>query len=204
MRIVFQGDSVTDAGRDRSHPHNLGEGYPKYAAEELKKRLPGKELEFLNLGVSGNRSCQLFDRIYDDAIKLKPDIVSVLIGINDAWHRYSESRIETTDEQFTANLRAILSRLKNQTDAKIVVLAPFLLDCGDKEEIRRDLETILPVVRALAAEYADVYIPLDRIFEEALKTQPAPRYYSVDGVHPNENGSRFIGKVYAEYVEKLI
>ena len=84
------------------------------------------------------------------------------------------------------------------------MIAPYLLDCNDKEQIREDLKTVLPIIRGLADEYADVYIPLDRIFEEALKTQPEPMYYSGDGVHPNANGAKFIGQRYAEYVKDLI
>ena len=84
------------------------------------------------------------------------------------------------------------------------MIAPYLLDCKDKEPIREDLKTVLPIVRKLAKEYADVYIPLDEIFEKALKTQPQPMYYSDDGVHPNANGAKFIGEVYADHVEALI
>ena len=83
-------------------------------------------------------------------------------------------------------------------------MAPFLLDSTPKPEIREDIKTLLPIVRKLADEYADVFIPLDEHFEEALKTQPEPLYYSADGVHPNDNGRAFIGKLFAEAVEPLI
>ena len=204
MKILFQGDSITDAGRDKRNYHQMGAGYPKYAAEAIAANHPDMEFEFINLGISGNRSDQLFDRLYPDAIAFEPDIISILIGINDVWHRYGSGRIETTDEQFEANYRAILQRLRKQTNAKIVMIAPYLLDCEDKQQIREDLKTVLPIVRKLADEYADIYIPLDQIFEEALKTQPEPRYYSGDGVHPNDNGAKFIGERYAEYLEALI
>ena len=74
----------------------------------------------------------------------------------------------------------------------------------DKDAIREDLKTLLPIVRSLAEEFADVYIPLDEIFEEAVKNQPEPKYYSGDGVHPNTNGSMFIGAEYAKAVKSLI
>ena len=110
----------------------------------------------------------------------------------------------TTNEQIEANYRAILSSLKSSTNAKIIMISPYLLDCDDKEDIRRDLESVLPIIRRLADEYADVFIPLDKHFEEALKTAPAKLYYSGDGVHPNANGAEFIGKIYAEAIEALI
>ena len=203
IKILFQGDSITDAGRDRSDIHNLGQGYPKYAAELLKEKYPDAEFEFVNLGISGNRTDQLFDRMYEDMILIEPDIVSILICINDVWHRHSH-KIETTDGQIAANYRAILERLKKQSNAKILVLAPFLLDNEEKESWRPELDTILPIVRSLADEYADAFVPLDKLFEDALKTQPSPAYYSGDGVHPNPNGAAFIAKLYVEAVSPMI
>ncbi len=203
MRILFQGDSITDAGRDRRNYHDMGNGYPKFAAEHIRKAFPNPEIELINLGISGNRTDNLFDRMYEDIIQLQPDIVSILICINDIWHRHSH-HIETTDAQIAANYRAILSRIKAQTNAKIVILSPFLLDNEEKEAWRPELDRLLPIVRSLADEFADAYIPLDEIFAKALPEQPEPQYYSADGVHPNQNGSAFIGKHYFEAIAPLI
>ena len=203
IKILFQGDSITDAGRDRSDIHNLGQGYPKYAAELLKEKYPDAEFEFVNLGISGNRTDQLFDRMYEDMILIQPDIVSILICVNDVWHRHSH-KIETTDGQIAANYHAILERLKKQSNAKILLLAPFLLDNEEKESWRAELNTIIPIVRSLAGEYADAFVPLDKHFEDALKVQPSPAYYSGDGVHPNPHGAAFIANLYVEAISPLI
>ena len=202
MRILFQGDSITDAGRDYRNYHNMGNGYPKYTAEIIAARHEG--CEFINFGISGNRTSQLFDRLYTDAIAFEPDVISILIGINDIWHRHGDNRILTSDAQLELNYRSILTRLKNETNAKIVILAPFYLDAPQNAYLREDLVTVAPIVRRLADEFADVYIPLDDLFAEAMKTQPEPLYYSADGVHPNENGSRFIAQHYADAVEHLL
>ena len=204
MRIVFQGDSITDAGRDKRNYHNMGNGYPKYASEQLTERFPETEFEFINMGISGNRTDQLFDRLYLDAIAFEPDIVTVLIGINDIWHRYSGGRIETTDEQIETNYRAILTRLRAQTNAKIVMLAPYLLDSEKVDHMREELCRLLEIVRRLADEFADVFVPLDLLFADALKSQPEPLYYSGDGVHPNANGAEFIGTHLADALAPLI
>ena len=204
MRLLFQGDSITDAGRDKRNYYHMGKGYPKYAVELIKEAFPDADIEFINQGISGNRTDQLFDRLYPDAIALEPDVISILIGINDIWHRHGAGKIETTDEQIAVNYRAILTRLKAQTNAKIVILSPYLLDSEDKEDWRVELDSILPIIRSLAKEFADVYIPLDEIFEEALKTQPEPQFYSGDGVHPNENGAKFIGKLYFDAIAPLL
>ena len=204
LKILFQGDSITDAGRDYRNYHNMGNGYPKFASQLIAEAHPELDIEFINFGISGNRTCQVFDRLYKDGVEFQPDIFSILIGINDIWHRYGNDRIATTDAQIETNYRAILERIKKETSAKIIMLAPYLLDCDDKPLTREDLKTVLPIVRRLADEFADVYIPLDEKFEEAMKTQPEPKFYSADGVHPNQNGAAFIGKLYAEAIEPLL
>ena len=204
MRILFQGDSITDAGRDYRNYYDLGNGYPRYAAEILRALFPEKDLEFIDLGISGNRTDQLFDRLYPDAIALAPDIISILIGVNDVWHRFGANRVATTDEQIALNYRTILTELRAKTKAKIVLIAPYILDNDDFLPIKEALAPVQKIIRSLAKEFADVYIPLDEYFAEALKTQPTPKYYSADGVHPNENGARFIGKIYADAVKDLI
>ena len=182
----------------------MGNGYPKFASQLIAEANPDTEFDFYNFGIGGNRTCQVFDRLYKDGIEFDPDIFSILIGINDIWHRYGNERIATTDAQIETNYRAILERIKKETNAKIIMLSPYLLDCEDKEHMREDLKTVLPIVRKLAEEFADVYIPLDERFAEAIKTQPEPKFYSGDGVHPNQNGAAFIGKLYAEAIEPLL
>ena len=204
IRLLFQGDSITDAGRDKRNYHNLGPGYPKYASELIAEKYPDTSFEFINLGISGNRTGELFDRLYSDAISLQPDVISILIGINDVWHREPPLHIYTTDEQIELNYREILKRIKKETKAKILILAPYVLDAEDKVNLRKGLETVLPIIEGLAKEYADAYVPLDVLFAKALETQPVPMYYSSDGVHPNDNGAKFIAKHYAEAIEKIL
>ena len=204
ITLVFQGDSITDAGRDKRNYHDMGRGYPLYASRQLAEANPDVEFEFINFGISGNRTSQLFDRFYKDGLMFDPDVISILIGINDIWHRHGSAKVATTDAQIELNYRCILERIKKESHAKILMMAPFILDAEVPEGMREELDRILPVIRRLADEYADVYIPLDEIFTEALKSQPEPLYYSKDGVHPNENGRQFIGKLYAEAIKPLI
>ena len=115
-----------------------------------------------------------------------------------------KNNIFTSDEQFALNYRSILKLIKEKTNAKIVMMTPFVLDAEDKDWLKAYLEDIKPIVHQLAEEFADEYIRLDLLFEEAMKTQPEPQYYSADGVHPNENGRKFIGELYAKAVENLL
>ncbi len=204
IKLVFQGDSVTDGMRDRRNYHEMGMSYPKYASALIKEENPDVDFEFINMGISGNRSSQLFDRFYTDALAFEPDIISVLIGVNDIWHRYDASRVMTTDAQFALNYRSILERIRRESSAKIIMLAPFVLDAEDKQYLKPELFSLLMIVRELAAEFADAYVPLDQLFADAIKTQPSPCYYSYDGIHPNENGAALIGRAYADAVNKLL
>ena len=204
IKLLFQGDSITDAGRDKRNYYDLGNGYPKFAASIIAEKYADTSFEFINLGISGNRTGQLFDRFYSDGIALQPDIISILIGINDIWHRCPPNYILTTDEQIALNYREILKRIRRETNAKIVILSPYVLDSEDKEPMKKELSTVLPIIRELADEFADAYVPLDELFEKAMETQPEPRYYSADGVHPNENGAKFIAEHYALAIDKIL
>ena len=203
MKILFQGDSITDANRNRSNIHDLGQGYAKFAAPLIEATMPNTDFEFIDLGISGNRSDDLLARTTTDIVKIDPDVISILIGINDVWHRHSSGR-EMTDEQFELNYRAVLERIRQETHAKILILCPFLLPSLDKEDWRCEVESICAIVRRLADEYADAYLPLDEKFAEALPTAPTPMHYSLDGVHPNAAGAEFIGGLYCEAILPLL
>ena len=204
VKIVFQGDSVTDAGRDKRNYHHMGNGYAKFASALIAEAHPDVEFEFINFGISGNRTSELFDRFYNDALIFEPDVISILIGVNDVWHRHNILNIATTDEQTKLNYTCILERIKRESNAKILMMTPYILDHPDVQHMRGEVDAINVFIKELAAKYADAFIPLDELFDEALKTQPAPLYYSADGVHPNENGAKFIAKHYAEAMSKLI
>ena len=204
MKILFQGDSVTDAGRDRSQSADMGEGYPRYASAMIQDSYPDTEFEFVNLGISGNRTEHLMARLESDFIEVQPDIVSIMIGINDVWHHYEHDLVETTDEQFEANYRLILDNIKSRTNARILLIQPFLLDSVVPsrgilcEELARKQE----IIRKLVDEYADAYLPLDEVLHTEADEEPA--YYSADGVHPTPDGACYIGEAYLRAIVPLI
>ena len=201
MKILFQGDSITDAGRDRADFHDLGHGYPLYSAKAIREAFPEREFEFIDLGISGNRAENLRDRWTEDAIKIQPDVISILIGINDTWHRATEKNW-MPHEYFEECYRGILERIKKETNAKIIMLEQFLLPVPDKEFFHVDLDPKIQVTRKLAREYADVFIPLDGLFAAAcVGTEPTE--FAADGVHPTAKGAEFIAGHYLEAFRKL-
>ena len=201
IKILFQGDSITDMNRDRSDPHDLGNGYPKYAARYIKEAFPDKEFEFIDLGISGDQTANLVQRLQSDFIDVKADIVSILIGINDTWHR-ADTREYLDDEIFKNNYETVLKAVK-ATGAKIMMLEPFLIPVPDKLYFYEDLYKKILIERELARKYADVYIPLDGLLAAAYLGKE-PTYYAEDGVHPSVEGAKFIGGLYEKYIEKLI
>ena len=203
MKILFQGDSVTDAGRDRSNPADLGEGYPKFASAMIQDSYPDDDFEFVDLGISGNRTEHLVARLESDFIEIQPDIVSIMIGINDVWHHYSHA-IETTDEQFEENYRTVLDALKSRTNARILMIQPFLLETVDpaKQVLCEELARKQAIIKRLADEYADAYLPLDEILHQEVDVEPAE--YSRDGVHPTPDGACRIGEAYLGAIAPLI
>lgn len=202
MKILFQGDSITDAHRDRSDYHDLGEGYPKYAAPIIREKYPDIDFEFIDLGISGNETSDLVNRLQTDFIDINPDIVSILVGVNDVWH-HAEGKKWRTNEEFENDYRTVLSAIREKTNAKIMMIEPFLIPGTEKEFFREDLDFKIDSVRKLAREFADVYLPTDGLLASEFIGK-IPTDFAADGVHPTPYGAEFIGKLYAEYISKLI
>ena len=202
VKLLFQGDSITDAGRDRGDPHDLGRGYPRYAAAALQAMFPQVNFDFLNLGISGNQTKDLQARLQADFIDIQPDVVSILIGINDVWH-YAADRKWLDDAAFEARYRAVLQAVREKTHAKILMMEPFLIPAEDKLFFREDLWHKTELVRKLAREFADGYLPTDGLLQAAFVGDD-PLSYAADGVHPTAKGAEFIGRRYAEAIAPLI
>ena len=198
MKILFQGDSVTDCDRSRENDDYLGYGYPSYVAAELKDM----ELTFVNRAVSGERVSDVYARREKDIFEVKPDIFSILIGVNDTWRRYDENNPRTAEE-FEAIYRGLLDEVKNRLPGvPIVIMAPFVLEVPDKKHwITEDLCFKQDAVRRIAKDYADVYIPLDEIFKAEFDRHEDIYYLSGDGVHPNETGHKLIAKSWINAVK---
>lgn len=201
IKLLFQGDSITDAGRDYADIHDLGGGYPKYAAKYVAEKYPDVEFEFIDLGISGNQTKDLVARLQTDFIDVQPDIVSILIGINDVWH-YCDTEWLSNDV-FESNYRKVLAAIKEKTNAKIMMMEPFLIPVEDKLFFREDLAPKIEIIRKLSREFADVYVPTDGLLQAAFIGDD-PTSYAADGVHPTDKGADFIGKIYADYIGKLL
>jgi acyl-CoA thioesterase-1 len=187
--IVFAGDSVTDCGR-RTDPAGLGDGYVKF----LYDALPGPRI--VNAGISGHRAVDLVARWETDVTAHAPDLVSVLIGINDTWRRYDEDD-PTSAESFEASYRKLLDPLPQ---VRLVLVEPFLVPVDDEQRgWREDLNPKLEVVRRLASEYGALLVPADVEFT-ARAAEVGPETLADDGVHPTAAGHRLLADLWQRTV----
>ena len=194
-KILFTGDSITDCGSSLTEDINfLGHGYPIFIASLLGVKCPELDLTFVNTGVSGNGVADLAGRWERDVLNHKPQIISVLIGINDVATRYSSGHSISTME-FEEVFGSMLKRTKQELpDAKIVLMEPFLLPLRiELERWRADLDPKIQAVRELAAEFSCSLIPLDGIFAAAA-CRREKSFWTKDGVHPTATGHALIAE----------
>ncbi|WP_409345227.1 SGNH/GDSL hydrolase family protein [Paenibacillus sp. MBLB4367] len=197
--VLFQGDSITDAGRIKENGADLGRGYALMTAGLYGSRHPENGVAFLNRGISGNRVKDLQGRWQEDCIDLKPTIVSIYIGINDTWRRYDRND-PTSAESYEAGYRELLTRTKEELGAKIVLIEPFVLPVPeDRRTWREDLDPKITVVRELAREFGALLVPLDGLFAQASMHEK-PAFWAPDGVHPSPAGHALIAKAWLQAV----
>lgn len=197
--ILFQGDSVTDCGRVRGDDSSLGNGYPSLIAAYLWAKFPELNLKILNRGVSGDRVYDLEARWGVDCVDVHPNLVNILIGINDTWRRYDSNIISPIDE-FTSAYRRILTRTCEETGAKLILCDPFVLPYPEERKAWRvDLDPRIDAVRSLALEFGAIYVPLDGIFAAAC-TKQKPQFWAADGVHPTLAGHGLIADAWLKTV----
>ena len=211
MKILFYGDSITDAGRVRAtngHINELGYGYVRVIADRLTGVAPEK-YDVVNRGISGNRVVDLYARIKCDCWNENPDIVSILIGINDIWHEIDSCNGVEIDRFEKVYRMMIEDTQKALPNTKIILCEPFVLEGiatvaegTDRYERFCQAYEYAKVVEKLAKEYALPFVELQQAFTEKAKESKA-EYYLADGVHPHTAGATLIAnewlKVFNEY-----
>lgn len=195
MKILFQGDSITDCGRSREIDNDLGKGYPRLVEATLGFEEPGKH-EFINKGISGNRIVDLYARIKREIINLKPDFMSILIGVNDVWHDRGDDPNGVDAEKYFKVYSMLIEEVKVALpDIKIIILEPFVLKGPSTEE---EWDIFYPEVlkraekaKEIAEKFSLPFVPLQKGFDELCKKATAT-YWLKDGVHPTAKGHEFI------------
>lgn len=204
-KVLFQGDSITDCARNREDDRFMGRGYATNVAQSLGFDYPG-EYEFVNKGISGNRIVDLYARMKIDLINLKPDYMSILIGINDVWHEIARENgvaAEKFEKIYDMLISEVLEALPN---IKIMILEPYVLKGTATEENWENFyeETLKRAAAAkrIAEKYNLKFIPLQDKFDEKCKLAPAD-YWVGDGVHPANPGHELIAREWMKAFEEI-
>ncbi len=193
--VLFQGDSITDAGRKRdlaaqpNHQGAMGNGYAWMAASQILAGGAKKGLKIYNRGISGNKVFQLADRWQEDCLALKPDVLSILIGVNDLWHKLN-GKYDGTLEKYEQDYRTLLDRTLNTLpEVKLVVCEPFVLRCGAVDEKWFPIfDDYREAARRVAEAVGATFVPFQAMFDRAVEFAP-PEHWASDGVHPTPFGS---------------
>lgn len=204
--ILFQGDSITDTHRDRevSQPNNisaLGTGYANQIASTLLRQYPTHGLQFYNRGIGGNRVVDLDERWQVDAVNLRPTAISILIGVNDAWHAFSSNKGVDVG-RYAEVYRRILEYTRQQLPAVHLILCePFVLSCGlVKPALQGEMPQLQQIVKTLAADFNADFVPFQSQFDTVANT-PSPEYWLHDGIHPTPAGHRLMAECWLQSVK---
>jgi lysophospholipase L1-like esterase len=205
--ILFQGDSITDSGRNKedagyNSPRNLGSGYPLLAGAALLNNFAELNLKIYNKGISGNKVFQLAERWDKDCLEIKPDVLSILIGVNDIWHKL-EGRYDGTPDIYRKDYIALLERTKNALpDLKLIICEPFGVK-GVKavdDKWYPEFYEYQKAASEIAAMFGATFIPYQSIYDEAQKKAPGS-YWTGDGVHPTLAGAQLMAQAWLNAVE---
>lgn len=204
--ILFQGDSITDCGRDKTNNNRcntieqLGTGYALFTATQLLVKEADKQPKIYNRGISGNKVFQLRERWETECLALQPDVVSILIGVNDYWHTLSGG-YKGTVEVYENDLRDLLRYTKQKLpNVQLVLCEPFSLKGGsaiDEPRWYPMFDEYRKAARKLADEFKAIFVPFQAGFDAAMKVAPA-RYWSSDGVHPDLAGRQLMADMWLE------
>ena len=194
--ILFQGDSITDCGRAAGPAAGysnggMGPGYPALVMARTMRDYPAREWNFLNRGISGNRIVDLYARWRVDCLNLKPDVLSIMIGVNDVWHEENRNGVDAP--RFERFYRELLKWTKSELpEIRLVILEPFIVMSSDAtSKMRPEVVKRAEVAKAVAQEFGAAFVPLQRLFDEASRLAP-PAFWAADGVHPSPAGHQLI------------
>lgn len=205
--ILYQGDSITDSGRNKEDTgfntaRNLGSGYPLLAGAAILNKYEALNLKIYNKGISGNKVFQLAERWDKDCLELKPDVVSILIGVNDIWHKLNGT-YNGTAEIYRNDYVALLERtIKALPNVKLIICEPFAVK-GVKavdDKWYPEFFDYQKAAKDIARQFRATFIPFQSVFDEAQKRAPGS-YWTGDGVHPSLAGAQLMAKAWMKALE---
>jgi lysophospholipase L1-like esterase len=205
--ILFQGDSITDAGRNRedsgyNNPRALGTGYALLAAAGILEKYSPLNLKIYNKGISGNKVFELAKRWELDCLGLKPDVLSILIGVNDFWYKL-EGNYDGTVETYRKDFISLLERTRKALPGvRLIIGEPFAVPGvrAVNEKWYPEFYGFQKAAREVADSFGAVFIPYQRVFDEAQKRAPCV-YWTGDGVHASLAGAQLMAQAWLSAIK---
>lgn len=202
--ILFQGDSITDAGRDKKNQssnrvQSLGNGYARIAASQLLGEHAGLRLQCYNRGISGHKVPDLQKRWDKDTINLKPTVLSILIGVNDIWHKLN-GKYDGTVKDYEEGFNQLLADTREALpDTTLVICEPFVLRCGAVgEKWFPEFDERRAAAKRVAEGAKAIWVPFQTMFDDAVSDDAPPEYWAGDGVHPTLAGHALMAKTWMD------
>lgn len=215
VKILFEGDSITDGNRYKSRAsewdknHQIGHSYAYIITGLLGLMYPQRHLEFVNRAVSGSQTGALLSRWEEDVLAVNPDVLSVLVGVNDCIYHDRDGKCDYSAGDFERNYRKLLTLSKEKNPAlTLILLEPFAHIPDQKNAPTTDiaraatLRSEQKIVRRLAEEFDAVFVPLQAAFDEAM-TLREPKYWIWDGTHPTEAGHALIAREFLKHTKDI-
>jgi lysophospholipase L1-like esterase len=207
--VLFQGDSITDGNRTRNNDwnHVMGHGFAYIAASRLWCDFPERNLHFFNRGVSGNKITDLAARWQTDAVDLQPDVISILVGINDIA-AYINGNKDFSADNYEKNYRELLEKTKQALPhVQLILCNPFMLPLGrvidNLTQYQTELSLRSSIVEKLSIEFDAIHIPFQTIFDKAIE-KIAANYWIWDGIHPMPAGHELMAREWLHVVGKKV
>lgn len=204
-RVVFTGDSVTDFDRKRPVGEGLwegvGTGYVRLIHTLINAMHPEEVIRISNTGIGGNNILDLQARWQQDVLDLKPDWVSMMIGINDVWRRFDEPDIfegHVTTQQYESAYRDIIERTLPKVKG-MIVMTPYFMEPNRADPMRKAMDEMGAIVKRLAAEYQLPCVDTQQVFDEYFQYRH-PDYIAWDRVHPNQVGAMLLARAFLDTV----
>lgn len=194
--LLFIGDSITDCGR-REDPQELGHGYVRLLAEHFAAHEPTATV--INRGIGGDKVADLEARFGTDCLDHAPHMVTIYVGVNDAWHRFTRGE-HISDESFEQGYRHLLEQLAATVPgAPVLMIVPFVADIdGQAAQIHSDLDGKVAIIRSLAQEHGHRIVDLEQMLAMALAAGHTAHSIAEDGVHPTPPGHRLIADAWLD------
>ncbi len=203
-RVVFAGDSVTDMGSAQPVGEglfdNLGHSYVRIIDNMLAAYYPERKIRITNSGISGNRSSELLARWDRDVLSLRPDWVSICIGINDVWRQFDSPALvdhAILPEEYRQNLIKMLDTLKGNIKG-IFICSPYYMEPSREDAMRARMDEYVEICRELAKEYGAIFVDFQKMYEDYLHIRHSS-FIAWDRVHPNQVGATLMAR---EFLDK--